>query len=178
QVREVSEHFLAQFRELVDELATLGDPDAVEAQLETVTTEADEQVAAASARATRAEQAQRRAEVERGQAEAAAEEALTAEQDRAARVAELDEQLVEAGAAGVGLVAVPVGVGALAQAAVAHYRGTHAKTAPALLAVEPAVAACVLASLARGRLTSVPTGATVMAGLNCGTPSGVAWPYL
>ncbi|MQA17526.1 MAG: pyridoxal-phosphate dependent enzyme, partial [Pseudonocardiaceae bacterium] len=92
--------------------------------------------------------------------------------------AELDEQLVEAGAAGVGLVAVPVGVGALAQAAVAHYRGTHAKTAPALLAVEPAVAACVLASLARGRLTSVPTGATVMAGLNCGTPSGVAWPYL
>ena len=25
---------------------------------------------------------------------------------------------------------------------------------------------------------SVPTGDTVMAGLNCGTPSSLAWPYL
>jgi len=36
----------------------------------------------------------------------------------------------------------------------------------------------VLASLAAGELVSVPTGTTVMAGLNCGTPSMLAWPYL
>ena len=29
-----------------------------------------------------------------------------------------------------------------------------------------------------GELASVPTAATVMNGLNCGTPSSIAWPYL
>jgi diaminopropionate ammonia-lyase len=36
----------------------------------------------------------------------------------------------------------------------------------------------VLASLAQGELVSVPTDATIMAGLNCGTASMLAWPYL
>ncbi|MEU4196491.1 pyridoxal-phosphate dependent enzyme [Kribbella sp. NPDC026611] len=74
------------------------------------------------------------------------------------------------------LVAVPMGVGSLAQAAVTHYRSGPA--APALLGVEPANAACVTASLLTGELTTVPTSATVMAGLNCGTPSSLAWPVL
>jgi diaminopropionate ammonia-lyase len=47
-----------------------------------------------------------------------------------------------------------------------------------VLAVEPDTAACVLASLRAGDLRTVPTGSTVMAGLNCGTPSSAAWPYL
>jgi len=47
-----------------------------------------------------------------------------------------------------------------------------------VLSVEPDSAACVLASLTAGRPTSVPTGATVMAGLNCGTVSSSAWPVL
>ncbi|MBM7170501.1 diaminopropionate ammonia-lyase [Streptomyces sp. G44] len=98
--------------------------------------------------------------------------------------AEIDEQLAEADAGAPSLVAVPVGVGSLAQAAVAHYRGrrpamTGSGEAPAaLLSVEPEVAACVLASLREGRLTSVETGVTTMAGLNCGTPSALAWPAL
>jgi len=71
---------------------------------------------------------------------------------------------------------VPVGVGSLAQAVVQHYRSGTA--APALLAVEPRRAACALASLRAGEPVSVPTGVTVMAGLNCGTVSGLAWPYL
>ena len=99
---------------------------------------------------------------------------------------EIDAQLRAAGvAAGPGLVAVPVGVGSLAQAAVAHYRGRTpgatpevAPEPPAILGVEPESAACVLASLLASELRSVPTGTTVMAGLNCGTPSGLAWPYL
>ncbi|TGB09163.1 diaminopropionate ammonia-lyase [Streptomyces sp. MZ04] len=93
--------------------------------------------------------------------------------------AEVDAQLAAAGADAPGLVAVPVGVGSLAQAAVTHYRGRSAgPNATALLAVEPDAAPCVLESLGRGEPTSILTGETAMAGLNCGTPSGTAWPFL
>jgi diaminopropionate ammonia-lyase len=99
--------------------------------------------------------------------------------------AEIDSQLAAAGAAPfggarTGLISVPVGVGSLAQAAVAHYRrsGLPRAERPLLLSVEPDTAACVLRSLADGALASVPTAATVMNGLNCGTPSSIAWPYL
>ncbi|MEV5551505.1 diaminopropionate ammonia-lyase [Streptomyces sp. NPDC052309] len=92
---------------------------------------------------------------------------------------EMDEQLAAAGAGeGPDLVAVPVGVGSLAQAVVTHYRSGTAGRAPALLSVEPEAAACVLESLTLGELVSVTTGGTTMAGLNCGTPSSIAWPYL
>jgi diaminopropionate ammonia-lyase len=86
---------------------------------------------------------------------------------------EVDEQL----GAAPDLVAIPVGVGSLAQAVVAHYRRPGAPH-PALLSVEPDTAACVLDSLAAGARASVTTGATVMAGLNCGTVSASAWPIL
>jgi diaminopropionate ammonia-lyase len=83
-------------------------------------------------------------------------------------------------AAGAVVVSVPVGVGSLAQAAVVHYRSrlAGARSRTRLLSVEPDTAACVLRSLADGVLVSVPTGTTVMNGLNCGTPSSLAWPYL
>ena len=94
--------------------------------------------------------------------------------------AELDAQLLEAGVAAPALVSVPAGVGSLAQAAVAHYRrpALPAAARPRLLSAEPDTAACVLASLAAGALVSVPTAATVMNGLNCGTVSSLAWPYI
>ncbi|WP_156724928.1 diaminopropionate ammonia-lyase [Streptomyces apocyni] len=93
---------------------------------------------------------------------------------------EIDEQLTAAGSSdGPDLVAIPVGVGSLAQAVVTHYRSRPSpQTPPALLSVEPETAACVLASLTRGEPVSVTTGETSMAGLNCGTPSSIAWPYL
>ena len=94
---------------------------------------------------------------------------------------EVDDQLRAAGAAGTpGLVAVPVGVGSLAQAVVAHYRaGPAGSAAPAaVLGVQADTAPCVLTSLLAGRLTTVRTGTTVMAGLNCGTMSTLAWPQL
>ena len=75
------------------------------------------------------------------------------------------------------LVVVPVGVGSLAEAVVRHYRRPGIRH-PAVLAVEPDTAACLLASLSAGHLTTVPTGATPMAGLNCGTVSSSAWPVL
>ncbi|MDI3421144.1 diaminopropionate ammonia-lyase [Streptomyces luteolus] len=92
--------------------------------------------------------------------------------------AEIDAQLATAGAGLPGLVAVPVGVGSLAQAVVTHYRSRPSGPPPALLSVEPESAACVLESLARDELRTVSTGGTTMAGLNCGTPSSLAWPVL
>ena len=111
--------------------------------------------------------------------------------------AELDAQLTAADAGLPALVAVPVGVGSLAQAAVALPRsrrkgdvtaegwlGRGQNSAPkqpssvtAVLSVEPDTAACLLASLRAGRPTTIPTAATIMAGLNCGTISSIAWPY-
>ncbi|MFJ4525523.1 pyridoxal-phosphate dependent enzyme [Streptomyces sp. NPDC088810] len=92
--------------------------------------------------------------------------------------AETDEQVAAAGAAPPGLVAVPVGVGSLAQAVVTHYCSRTTTPGPALLSVEPESAACLLASLARDAPVDVGTGETTMAGLNCGTLSSTAWPVL
>ncbi|WP_199565190.1 pyridoxal-phosphate dependent enzyme [Spongiactinospora rosea] len=92
--------------------------------------------------------------------------------------AEIDRQLELVHAAPPALVAVPVGVGSLAQAAVTHYRSRPDGPAPALLSVEPVAAACLLESLTRRRQITLVTGRTSMAGLNCGTPSALAWPYL
>lgn len=86
---------------------------------------------------------------------------------------EIDTQLGET----PDLVAVPVGVGSLAEAVVRHYRCPGAGH-PSVLSVEPDTAACALASLTAARPTTVATAATVMAGLNCGTISSSAWPVL
>lgn len=86
---------------------------------------------------------------------------------------EVDEQLGGA----PDLVAVPTGVGSLAEAVVRHHRRPDAPH-PSVLSVEPDTAACVLASLTATEPVTVPTGSTVMAGLNCGTVSSAAWPVL
>jgi diaminopropionate ammonia-lyase len=85
---------------------------------------------------------------------------------------EIDEQLDEE----PDLVVVPVGVGSFAQAVITHYRSRDSRTK--LVSVEPENAACVLESLNAGEPKTVPTGDTIMAGLNCGTPSRTAWPFL
>lgn len=93
-------------------------------------------------------------------------------------VREVDEQLSAAGASAPDAVLIPVGVGSLAQAVVTHYRSRTDPAATRLVTVEPESAACVLASLRAGDSVSVPTSTTPMAGLNCGTVSEGAWPYL
>ena len=92
--------------------------------------------------------------------------------------AEVDEQLAAAGVSSPALVVIPAGVGSLAQAAITHYRSRPGSAGTSLLTVEPGSAACVLASLVRGEPGTITTGETIMAGLNCGTPSMLAWPYL
>ncbi|MBC7402676.1 MAG: hypothetical protein H7279_05805 [Microbacteriaceae bacterium] len=74
QVAGMVEHLQQQLVVLVDELRTVADPAAAEAQIEAVTADAAEQVATAAARANRAETATRTAEAERAEADAAAEE--------------------------------------------------------------------------------------------------------
>jgi diaminopropionate ammonia-lyase len=77
------------------------------------------------------------------------------------------------------LVAVPTGVGSLLQAALEHFRDAALENPPAVLAVEPVTAACVTVSLAVGRPISVDTSEpTIMAGLNCGSISTIAWPAI
>jgi len=77
--------------------------------------------------------------------------------------------------AGIDLVVVPAGVGSLAHAAVLFGRS---RPDCRIVAVEPYVADCLRASLAAGAPTTVQSGKTSMAGLNCGTPSYLAWPDL
>jgi diaminopropionate ammonia-lyase len=90
---------------------------------------------------------------------------------------EVDDQLAARGEEAPDVVVVPVGVGGLAAAAVRHWRGL--RRPPRLLGVEPLAAACVLRSLRAGRIVTVPgPHDSIMAGLNCGTPSLVAWPSL
>ena len=92
--------------------------------------------------------------------------------------AEVDEQLRAAGLQRPDLVLVPAGVGSLLQGALAHYRGHRTPTGTAVVSVEPEAAACMAPSLAAGRPVTVETRDTVMTGLNCGTPSSLAWPYI
>jgi diaminopropionate ammonia-lyase len=92
---------------------------------------------------------------------------------------EIHAGTTELGIPDLRLVVVPTGVGSLAQAAVTAARSAPEERSPAaLLAVEPHSAACVTASLQEGRPVTVSTGRTRMAGLNCGTPSSIAWPFL
>lgn len=86
---------------------------------------------------------------------------------------EVDEQFDAA----PDLVAVPVGVGSLAEAVVRHYR-SPGRPRPRVLSAEPDTAACLVESLTQGTSTTVRTDETVMAGLNCGTLSAAAWPVL
>lgn len=77
----------------------------------------------------------------------------------------------------VDAVLVPIGVGALA-AAVSRFfrcRGDDVR----LIGVEPVGAHCMLASIEAGEVVEVPgPHRSIMAGLNCGRPSPIAWPWV
>lgn len=95
---------------------------------------------------------------------------------------EVDEQLAAAGAPPLDAVLVQTGVGALAVAAVHHHRAPGSSATgdgPLLAVVEPDTAACVAASARAGHPVTVPgPHPSIMAGLNCGTVSEIAWPVL
>lgn len=94
--------------------------------------------------------------------------------------AEADEQLDELGGSVPDVVVVQIGVGTLASAVVRHYRREGLAHRPVLVGVEPTGAACVLRSIAVGEpvMLEATAHSSIMAGLNCGTPSSAAWPDL
>lgn len=90
---------------------------------------------------------------------------------------EIEDELERREEPGPDLVVMQVGVGAFAAAVTRHLRSPERSQHPKLLGVEPTNAACVLQSVAAGRIVSVPgPHDSIMAGLNCGRPSLVAWP--
>jgi diaminopropionate ammonia-lyase len=90
---------------------------------------------------------------------------------------EIDDELERRGEGSPSVVVVQLGVGALGAAAARHYRRPQLGRPPLMVGVEPERAACVLASIEAGRIVHVPgPHDSIMAGLNCGRPSVVAWP--
>ncbi len=83
-------------------------------------------------------------------------------------------EIEEQAAGGIDITFVPIGVGALAAAAARHLAGRSR-----LAGVEPTSAACMLESARAGEITEVPgPHGSIMAGLNAGLPSMVAWPLV
>ncbi len=95
----------------------------------------------------------------------------------------LFQEIDEAEAAGLTQAAdailLPIGIGALAEAAVRHYRREGLERQPLLIGYEPTTAACALASARAGRMVTVnDAGSSIMAGMNCGTLSLNSWPHI
>jgi len=98
---------------------------------------------------------------------------------------EIDDALARRSMAAPDVVVVPMGVGALAAATVNHWcrpdpAGRSSKGGgTVVVGVEPVDAACIMTSALAGQITTVPgPHRSIMAGLNCGTPSPVAWPLV
>ncbi|MDH6238234.1 hypothetical protein [Cryobacterium sp. CG_9.6] len=86
------EHLQQQLVLVVDDLQTIADPDAAQAQIESVTADAAEQVASAAARANRAETAMHEAEANRAEADAAAEESAAQVDDLCTALKALEQR--------------------------------------------------------------------------------------
>ncbi len=79
----------------------------------------------------------------------------------------------------IDLVLVHAGVGSWAAAAVWYYVKKYGVFAPKFICVEPLDADCCLESAKQGTLSeSKGSQNSIMAGLNCGTPSTIAWEVL
>ncbi len=76
-------------------------------------------------------------------------------------------------------VVLQAGVGGLAAAVMGHWAARRPGSATRFVVVEPEAAACCLESARQGRPIRIPPGSeTVMAMLECGEPSPLAWPVL
>lgn len=88
---------------------------------------------------------------------------------------EVDEELARQGASRPDVVAAQIGVGAFASAVVRHFRPQGSR----IVGVEPTRADCAIASVEAGAIAVVPgPHDSIMAGLNCGSPSLIAWPTM
>ena len=82
---------------------------------------------------------------------------------------------------GVDAVILPAGVGGLAAAGAFFYTKRYGAKRPCLICIEPVSSDCFLESVRHGKGEPLPTKGkqtSIMAGLNCGVPSPLAWPFL
>ncbi len=94
---------------------------------------------------------------------------------------ELEDSLNQPEAAAVDFVFLPAGVGGLAAAGAGYYVRRYGANRPKLVCVEPSDCDCFLESIKFGKGEPLPTrgsSESIMAGLNCGIPSQVAWPII
>ncbi len=79
----------------------------------------------------------------------------------------------------VDIVFLQAGVGSFAGAGIAYYLEKYGANCPKIVIVEPKEADAILSSFKKGEIvTSQGNSKTIMAGLNCGTPSLGAWDLL
>jgi diaminopropionate ammonia-lyase len=96
---------------------------------------------------------------------------------------ELEANIAKPGTdkAGVDLVFLPAGVGGVAAAGASYFTLRYGKDRPALVCVEPKESDCFLESIKNGNgepLFTKGNQMSIMAGLNCGMPSLIAWPII
>lgn len=94
--------------------------------------------------------------------------------------AEADEQWAAAEREPPDVVVVQIGVGTLASAVLRHFRHAGVRHRPVIVGVEALGIPCVLRSIEAGApvMLEATAHSSIMAGLNCGTPSSAAWPLL
>jgi len=79
----------------------------------------------------------------------------------------------------IDMVFLQAGVGSFPAAGIAYYLERYGVDRPKIVIVEPKEADAILYSLKQGKIATSPgNGKTIMAGLNCGTPSLGAWELL
>jgi diaminopropionate ammonia-lyase len=77
------------------------------------------------------------------------------------------------------MIIAPLGVGSLTQSIISYYKSSPKDlSTPAVVTVEPDTAATLHKSLKAQASISIATSPTIMAGLECGTLSIIAWPLL
>jgi len=92
---------------------------------------------------------------------------------------EIEDTLLAPESPRIDTVFLQAGVGSWAAAAAAYCRFRYRSRRPRLVVVEPVEADCLFESARSGRLcSSRGNGSTIMAGLNCATPSSIAWDVL
>ena len=92
---------------------------------------------------------------------------------------ELEELLHMPGEPLIDFVFLQSGVGTWASSVVAYYRNRYPKNMPRIIAVEPIESDSLLESIRQdGVAKTKGSQQTLMSGLNCGTPSHLAWKIL
>lgn len=89
---------------------------------------------------------------------------------------EMEDSIHPLPEAKIDIVFLQAGVGSFAGTGIAYYLNRYGSRRPKIVIVEPKEADAILCSFKKGKIsTSLGNSQTIMAGLNCGTPSFGVW---